>query len=1237
MLDCRKNLAVVLAVFVTFILSTPLYSVLYLNSIRTGTYNYTNAAISTYSPPGFVMMSTNGRRANLFKIWDTSLAPATSWSGGKSVVNWQSTNNLARNDQGTTNYATMTAPFPNANIFITVVCSNSISTTSEMFGTFYTTTVPRYITVSSNNLLKTYADPLSNVVVFATFSGAKATEQSLVIRWTTNDWTNSGLSIGVNYAGNNYSNSIPAMPSGTLVKYYVLTTAGTATNLLTGNFHDYTTIYCLSNETSPYRYYVAGTWHTVAVDGTNYFNTNAVERFPTTTTGYTNWLTWDSNFVYMGFYGADIGSGTASKVLHVYFGTNTNTNNTTGWAYGYPEGTRQMVLPFRANYLFRYSMDDVRNTYVWTNLGWSNFNSPLTTGTSNVRVGNYLEFRIHRTNFQNSTTRNLSNLIVLSCMVDTSSGQVYAACPSNTLVDGVSANPSNFIMLRREVWMSNQIPSSNINFTNDINAPHTNAILGPANNQTNVSGDVIILSNFSMDMAGVYRIDYFTNGGFLTNQFVSNTNAVYGMQFTTAGFVSGIYYFTSVARDTKNSNVSVTTNTNVFMPSGYVYLPGTWDGFSEFSTPFTNAFMPPGFVRRTVTANLNNYFLIHNAGWDSNHAWSYGYNMNLTNVVTNISRNDQGAWPANTNWARLTAWPATSRQLTVVSTENPSNATEKFGFMMTATTPVWIVASSNNIANTYANANSNVTVFITISSNGKDPVERILVHYTTNEWTNSMIVTASQVLNSNFTAVIPAMGSGLTVKYYVLNTTMNDVFLTNGNDEFGELACYSNESSPFVYYTAGSLHTIAIDGVNDFNTNDAELYLTTTAGYTNWVTWDSNYLYLGFFGTDIGAGDPDTMLYVYLSTNTNRVTNQNMITGSAYGESQANQKPVLPFQANYFVQYLTTGSVTSGVWTNGSWNTSVSSLTPGISFSVSGNYLEMRIGRTNFMNLTSGSFSNLNMVSFMLNKASGSEMVYSAMPQGSLIDGFNQAPRSFLFFRTNMWVSNLVPSDPVYESSDTIPPYTNTLLWPTNNQPVDLGTVISLSNFARDENGIYYVEVYTNIGALYDYFWVTNTNAIYSYDIPTTNFNAGTYNFYTLAYDTGNTVSSQTNTNVTLRIRSDMSIYKSISSIVLPNINELFPGALIIYQLVYTNAGPHSATNVVIYDKIPDHTAYYTNYDGTATGWTAEYAHIANPDQSYGSADYDSTPVNVIWFRWKKQSIATNESGSTMFLGVTVD
>ncbi len=1175
-------------------------------------------------PPGFVRREVTARNGDTLLIHRDGWATNTSWSSGTVFNSYQRTWTIARNDQaGGTNWASLGGAFPSTDTRLLVVSPANPTGTNQKFGVMYTAASPVAISAVTSDSM---AWGNSNYAVNITLGGSKDPLERIVVRYTTNNWTNS-MAAEASGSGTAYTALIPAMRSGSLVKYYVMDTTAPDTYITNGD-HDYVTLSCYSNQILPFVYYVSGTYHAVQIDGTNDFNTNGAETLLATTSGYTNWLTWDSNYFYYGYYSADLSSGDPDRMLYVYFSTNASTNlaQITGSAYGEPQGNQFPVLPFNANYFFRYIVTNGWDTAVWTNNAWNSNVSPLDAGLSNVRNGSYLEMRIPKTNF-----RSASSLSVLSFILDKSTGaeSIYGAVPSDTLADGYRANPSNFVAYAGVIWVSNILPSGASYLTNDAVPPYTNVLIWPTNDQVVSVGQTLQLTNFARDGNGIYKIEFYTNAGALfTTVWVTNTNALTAVELTTSNFVDTAYSFYTIAYDTKNA-VSSPTNTVTFIYTGIVYMPWTLE-LGQFVSPFTNLNMPPGFVKLTEYMDRGHYLLIHKDGWAPSSSWSYRTLLNAFQQTWDIDRNDQG----NTNWARLRApFPASWAYLTVVSRGNPFDTTERFGFMYTTAAPISISAVSGNAR---AYANSNYSVSITLSG-AKSTEERIVVRYSTNDWATSLAVEATGA-GTAYTAQIPPMLSGSLVKYYVMNTTAADTYVTNGSHNYVTIACFSNEFSPFEYYVSGTLHTIAIDGTNDFNTNDAELFLTTSDGFTNWMTWDSTFFYFGYYGDDLGANDPNKMLYVYFSTNTNTVTNFNLNTGWAYGEPQGAQWPVLPFRANYFIRYLTTGSLSSYVWTNSGWSNQNSPLASGISNVRIGNYLEMRIPRTNFVNRTAASLTNLSVLAFMLDNNAGDEVIYGAVPWNALTDDYRANPSNFVAFHRMMWVSNILPSSNIYFTNDAVAPFTNRMQSPASFQTNYAGETIVLTNFARDNTGLYKLEVYTNTNALYSTIWVTNTNANFYYDITTTNFLPGIYNFYTLAYDTFSVRSSLTNTNITIRYGAGMSIFKTIASVQLPPLGNLLgPGALINYQVVYTNVGPLPASNVVIYDRIPANTTYYTNYLGTATGWTAQYAHIDDPDQSYGSTDYDSTATNVRWFRWLKPVVATNERGLTLYLGVTVD
>ncbi len=116
-----------------------------------------------------------------------------------------------------------------------------------------------------------------------------------------------------------------------------------------------------------------------------------------------------------------------------------------------------------------------------------------------------------------------------------------------------------------------------------------------------------------------------------------------------------------------------------------------------------------------------------------------------------------------------------------------------------------------------------------------------------------------------------------------------------------------------------------------------------------------------------------------------------------------------------------------------------------------------------------------------------------------------------------------------------------------------------------------------------------------------------------------------------------LQISKSISNVMLDGlpVSKPVPGAMVIYKIIYSNAGPGAALNMLIYDQIPGITVYYTNDMGTEPGWTDQYStNTSPPDQSWGSANYMNGPPgvavksNVSWIRWRKPNVPAGEVGT---------
>lgn len=108
-----------------------------------------------------------------------------------------------------------------------------------------------------------------------------------------------------------------------------------------------------------------------------------------------------------------------------------------------------------------------------------------------------------------------------------------------------------------------------------------------------------------------------------------------------------------------------------------------------------------------------------------------------------------------------------------------------------------------------------------------------------------------------------------------------------------------------------------------------------------------------------------------------------------------------------------------------------------------------------------------------------------------------------------------------------------------------------------------------------------------------------------------------------------ISITKSVSNILLNGApSSPIPGASILYKIKYTNESSIAGSNVIIYDKIPGWTEFFTNSSSPPADWKTEYSTNENPDQSWNSTDYQTNqpPSSLIkWIRWKKPAIGAGE------------
>ncbi len=172
---------------------------------------------------------------------------------------------------------------------------------------------------------------------------------------------------------------------------------------------------------------------------------------------------------------------------------------------------------------------------------------------------------------------------------------------------------------------------------------------------------------------------------------------------------------------------------------------------------------------------------------------------------------------------------------------------------------------------------------------------------------------------------------------------------------------------------SGYRHTIAIDGVDDFD--PADRFATTTTGYGARLSWDATSLYVGMSGPDIGSGSATRWLVVYLDTN-------GVLGGTRTGVTYNTQTPLLPagFLADYAFRWKADNSFQSVQrWSGSAWEEAA--ITP--STFQSGTFVETRIS---FSDLGTPAVVGVSML--MLNEAAGGEFTYAGAPAGTFSDGY---------------------------------------------------------------------------------------------------------------------------------------------------------------------------------------------------------------------------------------------------------
>lgn len=166
--------------------------------------------------------------------------------------------------------------------------------------------------------------------------------------------------------------------------------------------------------------------HTIFIDGSNDFNSE--EDFPTSSSGYTAYITWDSSNIYVGMEGVDVGSLSDTKWVLIYLSGSSGT--TTGQTYA----SQQPTLPFSAHWHLRWKTSNWSSMQVFSS-SWGEAAWDLSGDIH--QTGNFVEFKIPLSDLGYPVSVSMH-----VCMLNEASGGewTYAGVPSDSFADGTDPN-----------------------------------------------------------------------------------------------------------------------------------------------------------------------------------------------------------------------------------------------------------------------------------------------------------------------------------------------------------------------------------------------------------------------------------------------------------------------------------------------------------------------------------------------------------------------------------------------------------------------------------------------------------------------------------------------------------------------------------------------------------------------------------------------------------------------------
>jgi hypothetical protein len=175
---------------------------------------------------------------------------------------------------------------------------------------------------------------------------------------------------------------------------------------------------------------------------------------------------------------------------------------------------------------------------------------------------------------------------------------------------------------------------------------------------------------------------------------------------------------------------------------------------------------------------------------------------------------------------------------------------------------------------------------------------------------------------------------------------------------------------------SGYTHSIVVDGSLDFDI-EKEAFNTSTNGFNAYITWDEDFLFIGFEGSDIQIGDIYKWLLVYIG-------NGEVAGGTNTGLLYNTQQPNLPFLAKYQIRWQTSGAIPNTLEYNGaSWVDAGWDFTG--DFAHLDSFIELRIPLVDI----GSPLNSLQLHLSMINENSTLEYTYAGVPFDSFSDNYD--------------------------------------------------------------------------------------------------------------------------------------------------------------------------------------------------------------------------------------------------------